>query len=51
MKWYEIALLLLIIPVGAYLREIAYKPYKLIEDVLDLLQRLFLNDRGNKKRN
>ena len=40
MEWYKIALLIIIIPVGAYLREIAYRPNKIIEDAIGILEKL-----------
>lgn len=46
MRWYEVIIILLLLPVGLYLREIAYssitRPNRLFEDIADLWQRLRL---------
>lgn len=55
MEWYKILLFLLFVPVGLYLRELAYssytRPNRLFEDIADLWQRLRLwRQRRREKR-
>lgn len=53
MKWYEIVIVALLLPVGYYLREITYssqtRPNRLHEDIAHLWQRL--RDRSRNRKN
>lgn len=52
MRWYEIVILLLLLPIGAYLRSAAYqsirKPDKVYNDIADLIDSIKERIRNHK---